>query len=419
MKPSLLLSLLFLSTTVLFAQTLMPGKPAENGMSAERLARIDQMVNDNMNKKKIPGAVVLIARNGKIVYHKAYGYSDIEKQTVLKKDDIFRIASQSKAITSTAVMMLFEEGLFLLDEPVSKYIPEFKNPKVLVTLNWKDTTYTTVPAKSEITIRQLLTHTSGIDYAGIGSQEFKAIYAKAGVPSGIGNDNMVLADKMKILGGLPLKHNPGEQYTYSLSIDVLGYLVETLSGMSLDQFFKTRIFTPLGMNDTYFYLPKEKHSRLVNLTQSNDGTIKTFRQTIFDGVNPIYPTLPGKYYSGGAGLSGTIEDYAKFLQMFINKGEYNGVRLLSRKTIELMLTNQIQPPITNQYGLGFGLETDKNDYQSMNSIGSFSWGGAFNSQYWADPKEKLVGLIYTNMYSSPGINTGDRFKVLTYQAIID
>lgn len=419
MKPSLLLSFLFLFATTVFAQTLVSGKPAENGMSAERLARIDQMVNDNINKKKIPGAVVLIARNGKIVYHKAYGYSDIEKQTVLKKDDIFRIASQSKAITSTAVMMLFEEGLFLLDEPVSKYIPEFKNPKVLVTLNWKDTTYTTVPAKSEITIRQLLTHTSGIDYAGIGSQEFKAIYAKAGVPSGIGNDNMILADKMKILGGLPLKHNPGEQYTYSLSIDVLGYLVETLSGMSLDQFFKTRIFQPLGMNDSYFYLPKEKHSRLVNLTQSNDGTIKTFKQTIFDGVNPIYPTLAGKYYSGGAGLSGTIEDYAKFLQMFINKGEYNGVRLLSRKTIELMLTNQIQPPITNQYGLGFGLETDKNDYQSMYSIASFSWGGAFNSQYWADPKEKLVALIYTNMYSSPGINTGDKFKILTYQAIID
>ena len=419
MKRILLLPLLLLSTAFTFAQTLIPGKPAENGMSADRLMRIDQMVNDHISKKKIPGAVVFIARNGKVVYHKAYGYSDPEKQTVMKKDDIFRIASQTKAITSTAVMMLFEEGLFLLDEPVSKYIPEFKNPKVLGTLNWKDTTYTTTPAKSEITIRQLLTHTSGIDYAGIGSQEFKAIYAKAGVPSGIGNDNMVLADKMKILGGLPLKHNPGEQYTYSLSIDVLGYLVETISGMSLDQFFKTRIFQPLGMNDTYFYLPKEKHSRLVSLTQSKDGVITVFRQTAFDGVNPNYPTLPGKYFSGGAGLSGSIEDYARFLQMFINKGEYNGVRLLSRKTIELMFTNQIQPPITNQYGLGFGLETDKNDYQSMLSIGSYSWGGAFNTQYWGDPKEKLVALIYTNMISSPGINTGDRFKVLTYQAIID
>ena len=230
---------------------------------------------------------------------------------------------------------------------------------------------------------------------------------------------MVLADKMKILAGLPLKHNPGEQYTYSLSIDVLGYLVETVSGMSLDQFFKTRIFQPLGMSDSYFWLPKEKHSRLVSLSQSKDGVLTVFKQTAFDGVNPNYPTLTGKYYSGGAGLSGTIEDYAKFLQMFINKGEYNGVRLLSRKTIELMLTNQIQPPIANQYGLGFGLETEKNDYQSMSSIGSFNWGGAFNTQYWADPKEKLVALIYTNMISSPGISTGEKFKVLTYQSIID
>ncbi|CAN5485111.1 serine hydrolase domain-containing protein [soil metagenome] len=401
-----------------FAQSFPAGKPSENGMSADRLNRIDPYLNDMVSKKQIPGAVVFIARNGKVVFHKAYGYSDVEKQTALKKDDIFRIASQSKAVTSLATMILFEEGKFMLDEPISKYIPEFKNPRVLDRLNWKDTTYTTVPAKSEITIRQLLTHTSGIDYAGIGNQEFKAIYAKAGVPSGIGNDNMVLGDKMKILGGLPLKHNPGEQYTYSLSIDVLGYLVETVSGMSLDQFFKTRIFQPLGMNDTYFYLPKEKQTRLVTLYQSKNGTLEKVSQPIFDGVNPNYPTLAGKYYSGGAGLSSTIEDYAKFLQLFINKGEFNGVRLISRKTVELMLTNQIQPPLTNQYGLGFGLETEKNDYQSISSPGTFSWGGAFNSQYWADPKEKLVYLIYTNMYSS-AVNTGERFRILTYGAIID
>jgi CubicO group peptidase (beta-lactamase class C family) len=417
MKIFLSLVLLLVANLAL-SQSFPIGKPAENGMSVDRLGRIDQFLNEMVTKKQIPGAVVFIARNGKVVYHKTFGYSDVEKQAALKKDDIFRIASQSKAITSLATMILFEEGKFGLDEPVSKYIPEFKNPKVLVNLNWKDTTYTTTPSKSEITIRQLLTHTSGIDYAGIGSQEFKAIYAKAGVPSGIGNDNMVLADKMKILGGLPLKHNPGEAYTYSLSIDVLGYLVETVSGMSLDQFFKTRIFQPLGMNDTYFYLPKEKHSRLVGLYAIKNGVVEKIVPNVYDGVNPNYPTLAGKYYSGGAGLSSSIEDYAKFLQLFINKGEYNGVRIISRKTVELMLTNQIQPPITNQYGLGFGLETEKNDYQSIVSLGSFSWGGAFNTQYWADPKEKLVALIYTNMYGG-GVNTGDRFKVLTYGAIVD
>jgi CubicO group peptidase (beta-lactamase class C family) len=419
MKNLIFIALAILSFS-LSAQNFAPGKPAENGMSAERLGRIDGMINDLLTQKRIPGAVVFVARNGKVVYHKAYGYSDVDKQAAMKKDDIFRIASQSKAVTSLAVMMLYEEGMFTLDEPISKYIPEFKNPKVLTNLNWKDTTYTTAPAKGEITIRQLLTHTSGLDYAEIGTQEFRAIYAKAGVPSGIGNDNMVLAEKMKILGALPLKHNPGEAYTYGLNMDVLGYLVEVLSGKSLSDFFKTRIFQPLGMNDTYFYLPKEKYSRLVGLYQSAPpASMVRLKASMYDGVNPDYPTLEGKYYSGGAGLSSSIEDYAKFLQMFLNKGELNGVRIIGRKTVELMMTNQTQPPITNQVGLGFGLETEKNDYVSPASIGSFSWGGAFNTQYWADPKEKLVGLIYTNMYASPGLNTGDRFKTLVYQAIVD
>lgn len=401
------------------AQTFTTGKPEDAGMSTARLSKIDKLIDEHMRNKWIPGAVVFIARNGKIVYHKAYGYADVENKTALKKDNIFRIASQSKAITSLAVMMLWEDGKFGLDDPISRYIPEFKNPKVLTTVNWRDTTYSTIPAKSEITIRQLLTHTSGLDYAAIGSQEFRAIYAKAGVPSGIGNDNMVLADKMKILGGLPLKHHPGEAYTYGLNIDVLGYLVEIASGMSFDQFLKTKIFQPLGMNDTYFYLPKEKHNRLVSLYDFKDGLISKMTVKAYDNVDPMYPTLEGKYFSGGAGLSSTVEDYAKFLQMFLNKGEFNGTRLLSRKTVELMLTSQVQPPLTNQMGLGFGLETDKNDYSDVSSIGSFRWGGAFNTQYWADPKEKLIGIIYMNTYGGPGRNTSDRFKVLTYQAIVD
>jgi CubicO group peptidase (beta-lactamase class C family) len=412
---------LFFVASFSFAQSLIPGNPKENGLSADRLTRIDQLCNDYVSKNYVPGAVVLIARNGKIVFHKAYGYSDAEAKTVLKKDDIFRIASQTKAITSLAVMMLFEEGKLLLDDPISKFIPEFKNPKVLGNLNWSDTTYSTLPAKSEITIRQLLTHTSGLDYAEIGSQDFKAIYAKSKIPSGIGMhiSNQVLGDKMKLLATLPLKHQPGEAYTYGLNIDVLGYLVEIVSGQSLDQFFKTKIFQPLGMNDTYFYMPAEKHNRLVGLHQTLNGLPKKMPIPAGRAFNPNYPATVGTYFSGGAGLSSTVEDYAKFLQLFLNKGEYNGVRLLSRKTVELILTNQTQPPITEQLGLGFGLETDKNDYRSIYSLGSFSWGGAFNTQYWADPKEKLIGLIFTNMYASNTYQIGDKFKVLTYQAIVD
>lgn len=417
---SLLAGVFTLLSITAFSQTFTAvSKPEDAGMSTARLSKIDKLIEEHIGNKWIPGAVVFIARNGKVVYHKAYGYSDVENKTALKKDNIFRIASQSKAIASLAVMTLYEDGRFGLDDPISRYIPEFKSPKVLQSVNWTDTTYTTIPAKSEVTIRQLLTHTSGIDYAGIGSQEFKAIYARAGVPSGIGNDNMVLSEKMKILGGLPLKHHPGEAYTYGLNMDVLGYLVEVLSGMTFDQYLKTKIFQPLGMNDTYFYLPKEKRSRLVNLYTASESGISKVTGKVFDNVDPMYPILEGKYFSGGAGLSSTAEDYAKFLQMFLNKGEYNGVRILSRKTIELMLTSQLQPPLTNQVGLGFGLETEKNDHAGIFSLGTFSWGGAYNTQYWADPKEKLVGVIYINTYGGTNRGTNDKFKVLTYQAIVD
>jgi len=393
-------------------------KPAEVGFSDTRLSRIDHLLDKLVTEQKIPGAVALIVRNGKIVYHKAFGFSDIENKTTLKKDDIFRIASQSKAITSLAVMMLWEEGKFLLDDPVSKYIPEFKNPQVLKSFHKNDTTFTKEPAKREITIRHLLTHSSGIDYAVIGSEDFKAIYAKAGIPSGIGNDQGVLADKIKILGTMPLKHEPGERWTYGLNCDVLGYLVEIWSGMPFDQFLKTRIFDLLGMTDTYFYLPKSKYNRLVALHGNKGGIVYKMKSAPYDARDPNYPNLQGNYFSGGAGLSSTVVDYAKFLQLFLNGGEFNGNRLLSRKTIELMLTDQL-PDLGNESGLGFGLETLKNDYQSPESLGSFSWGGAFSTQYWADPKEKLIGLIYTNIYNNQYGDISDKFKVLTYQAIID
>ncbi|MBX2967519.1 MAG: beta-lactamase family protein [Cyclobacteriaceae bacterium] len=413
-------TILVLFSVSVQAQVLTPAKPETAGFSPERLTRIDNMLQTLVQQEAIPGAVALIVRNGKIVFHKAYGASDTETKKAMQKNDIFRIASQSKAITALAVMMLWEEGKFLLDEPISNYIPEFKNPTILKTFNAADSTYTTEPAGREITVRHLLTHTSGIDYAAIGSTEFKAIYAKAGVPSGIGNNNDVLADKMKILATLPLKHKPGERWTYGLNNDVLGYLVEVWSGMPFDQFLKKRIFDPLGMNDTWFYLPKEKYSRLVPMYSGRDVKIKKVTGTVYDNVNIDYPKTEGKYFSGGAGLSSTVEDYAKFLQLFLNNGQYNGMRLLSRKTVELMLTSQLTAlPDASPVGLGFGLETAANDYRSVVSLGTFSWAGAFNTHYWADPKEKIIGLIFTNMYETRHWNLGERFKVLTYQAVND
>src|SRR5664280_3602103 len=311
--------------------------PITVSVSGERLLRIDRMLQQGIDSGWIAGAVGFIARDGKIVYNKSFGVSNIEAKTPMRTNDIFRIASQTKAITSVAVMMLFEEGKFLLDDPISKYIPEFANPTVLEKFNVKDSSYTTVKANREITIRDLLTHTSGIDYAGIGSENMKAIYAKAGIPTGFVSEKIVLGDKMRKLGRLPLVHQPGERFTYGLNVDVLGYLVEILSGETLDKYFRTHIFEPLGMNDTYFYVPASTINMLVKVTAEDKN--HHLVNASADFVD--YPINGKTYYSGGAGLSSTIKDYATFLQMLLNKGEYNGKRLLARRTVELMTSNQI------------------------------------------------------------------------------
>jgi CubicO group peptidase (beta-lactamase class C family) len=393
-------------------------RPEVAGFSSERLARIDEMMNDAIAKGQIPGGVVFISRGGRVVLHKAYGTRDPESRAPMQRDAIFRIASQSKAITSLAVMMLWEEGRFQLDEPISRYLPDFAQATVLKTFNAADSSYTTERATRAVTIRHLLTHTSGIDYPAIGSNEFRAIYAKAGVPSGIGNDKHTIGEKMRVLGKLPLKHQPGERFTYSLGLDVLGYFVEVISGMPFDQFLRTRIFDPLGMKDTWFYLPEDRAGRLVVLHDGEGGKAVPVRKDVFDGANPNYPTLKGTYFSGGAGLSSTVEDYARFLQLFLNKGEFNGVRLLSPKTVELIMTEQT-PKLDVEVGLAFGLETADNDHQAPRSLGSFTWGGAFATSYWADPEEQLIGQIYTNMLNPLARNLSGRFETLTYAALVN
>ncbi len=381
---------------------------------AKGLARIDSTMQRLVADQRIPGAVVLLVRDGKVAYNKAFGFRDLGTKAPQQTTDIFRMASQTKAITSLAAMMLWEEGRFQLDDPVSLYLPEFKSMKVLTKFNAADSSFEARPTQRRITIRQLFTHTSGLDYPSIGSEEFRAIYAKAGVPSGIGTDGALLADKIRVLATLPLKHEPGERFTYGLSVDVLGRLVEVLSGMPLDQYFRTRIFVPLKMNDTWFALPADKQSRLVALHQEKDGQL-TASHTVNGGVDPDYPNRAVKYFSGGAGLSGSIADYARFLQLFLNGGELDGVRLLSRKTVELMLTSQIGA-LQPSYGLGFALETPQNDFVTPLTVGSFSWGGAFATTYWADPKEHLVALVYTNVYGSTA-KLGDVFKTLVYSAM--
>ncbi len=396
---------------------LKEASPFSVRVSDERLLRIDKMLQQGIDSGWIAGAVGFIARDSKIVYDKSFGVSNIEAKTPMHRDDIFRIASQTKAITSVAAMMLFEEGKFLLDDPISKYIPEFANPGVLDKFNEKDTSYTTVKANREITIRDLLTHTSGIDYAGIGSDHMKAIYAKAGIPTGFVSEKINLGDKMRKLGRLPLVHQPGERFTYGLNVDVLGYLVEILSGETLDNYFRTHIFEPLGMNDTYFYLPASKYDRLVKVTAEGKNHKLVNSNSAF--VN--YPLAGGTYYSGGAGLSSTIKDYATFLQMLLNKGEYNGKRLLARRTVELMTTNQIGDLNLgrDKFGLGFEITTAGGQSKLGISEGSFAWGGYFATTYWADPKEQLVCLLFLQQSPFSHSEITDKFRAMVYQALAD
>jgi CubicO group peptidase (beta-lactamase class C family) len=413
----IVLQLLFVCYSCTSTTGLKESSPVSVQMSSERLSRIDRMIQQNIDSGWIAGAVAFIARDGKIVYDKAFGVNDIETKSLMERDNIFRIASQTKAITSVAVMMLFEEGKILLDDPVSKYIHEFAHPQVIDEYSQKDTTFTTIPARREVTIRDLLTHTSGIDYAGIGSDKMKAIYAKYDVPGGFGSDKIVLGEKMKILGKLPLAHQPGERFTYGLNVDVLGYLVEVVSGESLDQYFRRHIFEPLGMKDTYFYVPESKSNRLVKVI-SEDQNHKLINAPEYFSS---YPLLKGTYYSGGAGLSSTIKDYAIFLQMMLNKGEYNGKRILARRTVDLMTCNQIGDLKLgrDKFGLGFQVTTEEGQGRLGVSEGSFSWGGYFATTYWADPKERLVCLLFMQQSPLRHGEIQDKFRVLVYQSLID
>ncbi len=414
----LLLVLLSLSSCDKNAPLLKEASPESACMSTERLARIDNMLQQAVDSCWTAGAVGFIARDGKIIYEKAFGVSDLGTRIPMKTDDIFRIASQTKAVVSVAAMMLFEEGKFLLDDPVSKYIPEFAHNQVLDEFNEKDSTYTTIPAKRQVTVRDLFTHTSGIGYAGIGTPVMNAIYAKAAIPGGFGDDKMVIGDKMKALGKLPLFHQPGERWTYGLNVDVLGYLVEVWSGQKLDQFLKTRMFEPLGMNDTYFYLPKEKQRRLVKVSgEDSKGHVVFSKSDFFD-----YPLVEnGTYFSGGAGLCSTVKDYGTFLQMLLNNGVYDGRRLLARRTVELITSNQIGELNVgrDKFGLGFQITTEDGQTQFGISEGSFSWGGYFSTNYWADPKERLVCLIFTQQSPMSHNEIHNRFRAMVYQALDD
>lgn len=396
--------------------------PTAVGMSAERLARIDAMLQESIADGQIPGVVALVARNGKIVYHKAFGRASTADGRKQQPDDIFRIASQTKAITATAVMILWEEGRLQLDDPISKFIPEFKNPKVLQAFRYGDTSYTTRPANKEITIRHLLTHTSGLGYSMIdGDERMKMIYQKADATDLFVTEEVYIGDFVKKLAELPLHHDPGERYTYSLGLDVLGYLIEIVSGMPFDRFLRERLFDPLGMDDTWFYLPDGKAGRLVEVQHRVDGQWKAFPYTFYD---PDYPIKGARtFFAGGAGLSSTAKDYAAFLQMYLNGGEFNGVRILSRTTVATIMANQTGNLFggdEEDYGLAFGMLTDRGVAKGgLGGVGTFVWGGYFNTQYFADPSEGVIGILMKQTQGPTNDQTSWKFRQLVGASIDD
>lgn len=422
----LLLPLLLLTSTLLaqpaVPQTFTtPKTPDKVGFSAERLQRIDQFLQGLIDQGVAPNAITFVARRGQIVHHKAFGYSNLAKKTPLKRDDIYRIASQSKAITTVALMTLFEEQKFLLDDPIHKYIPAFKNPKVLVS-NASATGGTaasapeTRPAKRDITIRHLLSHNAGIPYEHPldNRPEYKVPYLNSLKPD-------KLEDVVNRIALRPLVKDPGEGFVYGLNTDVIGRLVEILSGQSLDVAIRQRVLEPLGMQDTYFYLPANKAGRLVELYAKGSADKPL---TLSDNAdNRTYPIAGAKtYFTGGAGLVSTIDDYARFCQMLLNGGQFNGRRVLARKTVEMLLRNEIGESEVwdrqDKFGLGFQLITDRSHYGDQATPGAFTWGGAYCSEYTIDPKEDLIMLVFTNVQPYAHYSEFVRkFRMAVYQAL--
>ncbi|SFE85143.1 serine hydrolase domain-containing protein [Thermoflexibacter ruber] len=394
-------------------QLILAKSPESVGVSSAQLQKAEAMLLQKIANKKIAGAVALIARKGQIVYHKALGMNDIENNKPMKTDNIFRIMSMSKAVTSVAIMMLYEEGKFMLDDPISKFIPEFKNPKILVEVNKKDSSYAAKSASKEITIRHLLTHTAGIPYE-------NEVYAKNKIPRFYSTENIKLSEVIPKLAKLPILHEPGEQFTYGLNTDILGYLVEVISGKTLAQFFQERIFEPLGMTDTYFFLPESKYDRLVAVYEEVGEKEGITRKPTSHWTE--YPISGAKtYFSGGAGLSSTAMDYAKLCQMLLNGGTFNNKRILGRKTVELMTTNQIGNLEVwdrgNKFGLGFEIVSEKGHAKIPSSVGAFEWGGMYYTHYWIDPKEDLVGVVLFQVFPTKGWGIENQFKAMIYQAL--
>ncbi|MGO9471574.1 MAG: serine hydrolase domain-containing protein [Isosphaeraceae bacterium] len=418
------------------------------GLDTQRLKRAGQLFQQAVDKRQIAGAVLLVAHQGKIAYLDAVGKQDVDADIPMTPQSIFRIASMTKPITSVAVMMLAEQGKLDLSDPVSLFLPEFKFMKVAMARSrvdakaagtnpgeprekpsvGRDADFEIVPAYRPITIRDLLTHTSGLCYRFRNLPHVGRLYADAGICDGISPSDHTLGENVRRLASLPLAHQPGTAWEYGLSTDVLGRLVEVVSGKSLAAFFQERIFAPLGMNDTHFVLPESKRGRLAALYEPDSGgsIVRTGEGLTTKGALIYSASLPyagtKNYFSGGAGLVSTASDYARFLQMLLNRGQIDGTRLLRPETVDAMTRNQtgglaLWIPV---HGLGFGYGcgvTTRPDSRSEDPVGTFGWGGIYYTDFWVDPSHGLIGIMMTQIYPSAGLKLRDEFHRLVNESL--
>ncbi len=389
----------------------------------ERLKVIEELLTDDINNNKIPGAVVLVGNEKGIVYQKAFGVKNPLTNEKYAIDDIFRIASMTKAITSVAVLKLWEDGKINLDDPIEKYIPEFKDAEILETFNEKDSSYTSKPSTKKITIRQLLTHTSGIGYDFIdGNPSIKAIFHKkkqSFMKNGVMcfcDEDVTIGEAIRNLADVPLHHEPGEKFTYSMGLDVLGYMIEIVSGKKLDVFYREEIFDPLDMNDTYFYLPDSKKERLVPVQTKKDDNWVIFED---DRFNENYPVEgERKFFAGGCGLSSTVEDYYKFLSVFLNNGKYKGKSFIGKQTNDLLFQNQLPDTFGFGIGLALGIVLEKDlKNGGTGTAGTLLGGGYWNTSCFTDPNDKVIGIIFKQTQKIPD-NSSNLFKRAVVSSIV-
>jgi CubicO group peptidase (beta-lactamase class C family) len=421
-RPSIFIALvLLLVTPALGAESLPTATTAESvGLSSDRLERLRTVMQEYVDEGRVAGVVTYIARNGRVAHLEAVGMADIEAGRAMQKDTIFRIASQTKALTSVAVMMLVEEGRVGLSDPVARFLPAFE--KTTVAVPSADSSVDVVPAKRAITIRDLLTHTAGISYGeGPGQDQWKA----AGIQGWYFADrDEPVSAVVERMASLPMDAQPGERFVYGYNTDILGVVVETVSGMTLAEFFEERITGPLSLEDTRFYLPPAQKDRLAAVYAAKEGGIE--RATDPRLGQGHYVEGPRVAFAGGAGLLSTARDYGRFLQALLDGGELDGVQLLSPKTIELMTVNHVGPRLAEAwddrhgmgFGLGFDVVVDLGEYARHGSLGAWGWGGAYHTTYWVDPKEQLVALLMTQLRPAGDSDIQRKFRALVYQSIV-